>query len=296
MTPRVTVPPPNVNDGSKDPPKLLVYGNGWGLLELPKLPRDKAWTADERLDRLAAAGFHGLQADAKYAEGARRRGLRFATSARVNAPAEADGALKVAADAGADAITLHAGWGMEGDAEIDALVDAILTASAAHRVPAYVETHRATITQDLWRTCRLTERVPEVRFNADLSHYYCGGEMTYRGFDVTIEHLEPVLQRTGFFHGRISNAQSMQVDVGDGRDDVHARNFARAWQRGMAHWRRTAVPGDCLIFAPELGPPSSGYSITYRDAGGQLVEVSDRWEQSLVIKRLAEEAFAAAAT
>jgi hypothetical protein len=184
---------------------------------------------------------------------------------------------------------------MEGDAEIDALVDAVLAASARHRVPAYIETHRATITQDLWRTCRLTERIPEVRFNADLSHYYCAGEMTYQGFDTTIAYLEPVLARTGFLHGRISNAQSMQVDVGDGgAENPHVRNFTRAWARAMHHWRRQARSGDVLIFAPELGPPSSGYSITYRDDAGELVEISDRWQQSLIIKRLAEQAFAGA--
>ena len=292
------VAPPNVNDCSNDPPKLRAYGNGWGLLELPKLPRERGWSADERLDRLVEGGFAGLQADAKYVDGLRRRGLRFCTSARVSTIADVEPTIAKAADASAECITLHAGWGMESDAEIDALVDAILAASAKHRVPAYVETHRATVTQDLWRTCELTRRIPEVRFNADLSHYYCGCEMVYQGFDATLPYLEPILSRTSFFHGRVSNGQSMQVDVGDGREDVHAQNFARAWQRGMEHWLRAARPGDVLIFAPELGPPSSNYSITYRDArgggAGATIELSDRWAQSLVIKRLAEEAFARA--
>ena len=47
-----------------------------------------------------------------------------------------------------------------------------------------------------------------------------------------------------------------------------------------------AKPGDVLPFCSELGPP--GYAIT--DLSGN--EISDRWQQSLVIKRLAEEAFA----
>jgi sugar phosphate isomerase/epimerase len=286
--------PPNVNDGSNDPPKLRVYANGWGLLELPRLPREKSWTADERLDRIADAGFAGLQADAKYLDGLKRRGLRFCTSARVSVLNDVDPAIRKASESGAECITLHVGWGMESDAETDALVDAVLASAHGHRIPAYIETHRATITQDLWRTCELARRIPEVRFNADLSHYYCGCEMGYQGFDTTIGYLEPILARTGFFHGRISDGQCMQVDVGDGRENVHARNFVRAWRRGMELWLRGARRGDVLIFAPELGPPSSGYSITTRDPAGQVIELSDRWKQSLVLKRLAEEAFALA--
>ncbi len=86
----------------------------------------------------------------------------------------------------------------------------------------------------------------------------------------------------------------MQVDVGDGRHNPHAENFQSLWRRAMSHWLASAGPGDILPFAPELGPPSSKYSITYQDAQGRTVELSDRWEQSLVIKRLAEEAFATA--
>jgi hypothetical protein len=288
------IAPPNVNDGSTDAPKLRVYANGWGLLELPKLPREKSWTADERLDKLVEAGFHGLQADAKYLDGLLKRGLRFCTSARVNTPTDVDAVIRSAAESSAECITLHAGWGMESDAEIDALVTVILDASAKHKIPAYIETHRATIAQDLWRISRLIERIPETRFNLDLSHLYCGGEMTYQGFDVNFERLEPILQRTCFFHGRISNGESMQIDVGDGRDNPHAKNFARAWQRAMEYWLRSARLGDVLIFAPELGPPSSGYSLTYTDPQGTVIEISDRWQQTLVLKRMAEEAFAQA--
>ena len=284
--------PRRTNDGTNEEPKLLVYGNGWGLMELPKLPRERSWTFEERLDRLAEARFAGLQADTKYADAVRARGLRFCTSGRVNVPSDVDPLVAAAADARADCVTLHAGWGMESDNEIDALVDAILAASQKRNVPAYIETHRATITQDLWRMGQLTRRIPEVRFNADLSHYYCAAEMVYQGFDTTIDYLEPILERTNFFHGRISNGQSMQIDVGDGVEDKHAKNFARAWRRGMEHWLREAGRGDVLIFAPELGPPSSNYSLTYRDADGTVIEISDRWEQSLVLKRMAEEAFA----
>jgi hypothetical protein len=53
----------------------------------------------------------------------------------------------------------------------------------------------------------------------------------------------------------------------------------------MTRWLEKAHAGDVLPFCSELGPPP--YAIT--DPTGR--EISDRWEQSLVIKRLAEEAW-----
>jgi hypothetical protein len=54
---------------------------------------------------------------------------------------------------------------------------------------------------------------------------------------------------------------------------------------GMAAWLRKSQPGDVLPFTCELGP--APYAIT--DLSGR--ELSDRWEQSLIIKRLAQEAW-----
>ena len=52
----------------------------------------------------------------------------------------------------------------------------------------------------------------------------------------------------------------------------------------MRHWLAGAGPGDVFPFTSELGPPR--YAITLPDGK----EFSDRWEQSLVMKRLAEQA------
>ncbi|MFI5380802.1 MAG: sugar phosphate isomerase/epimerase family protein [Tepidisphaerales bacterium] len=286
--------PRHVNDGSTRPPRLAIYGNEWAMGELPQWPHDRAWSFEETADRMVAAGFHGIQAGIGNRMLVESRGLRFATSGRVNTPAEVGPHVKAAADAGADCTTLHAGWGMESDAAVDALLDAVNEASARHGLPAYIETHRATIAQDLLRIQQFIWRRPEVRFNGDFSHLYCAGEVCYPGFENVRDHFRPILERVCFFHGRISNGESMQIDVGDGRDNAHVRNFQWLWETGMGHWLARARPGDILPFAPELGPPSSGYSITFTDSAGRVAEISDRWAQTLVLKRLAEECWAQA--
>lgn len=270
---------------------MVVYGNGWALQEQPKRPSPITWSFEESLDRLAEAGYDGCQAGIGQAAAVRARGLRFCTSARINTPGEADAAVAAAAAVNADCLTVHAGWGDEDDATADAIAAAICEAEARHGVPVYIETHRATMMQDIYRTCRLVDRHPALGVNADLSHFYCGQEMTYRGFERTIQYLTPVLARVGFIHARVSDGQCMQCDIADERHAVHVSNFTAMWSQAMRSWRSRAVPGDLFPFVPELGPPSSGYSLLVRDAAGELVEVCDRWAQSLQLKSIAERAF-----
>lgn len=282
----------NVTDGSGRPPRLVVYGNEWGLLELPHGSQSVAWDLDTTLARLAEAGFDGFQGSPATAGRCRTTGLRFSTSGRANTPAEVFKLVNGAADVGADSLTLHVGWGMESDDEADALADAVLRASGDRAMPTFVETHRATMAQDIWRTARLIERRPALRFNGDFSHYYCGQEMGYRGFDRSRAYLDPILRRTAFLHGRVSDGQCMQADLTDPAVAPHVANFRWMWRSAMAHWLATARPGDLLPFVPELGPPSSGYSISRPRAPGEArEELCDRWQQTVLLRTIAMEDF-----
>ncbi len=194
-------------------------------------------------------------------------------------------------DAGADCATVHAGWGNEEDDAVDALVDAVLEASARYDVPIYFETHRATLTQDVLRTRKLIERWPNIRFNGDFSHYYCGHEMGYRGFETTRHDLAPILARCSFLHGRVSDGQRMQSDLDDPATDPHTENFSWLWREAMRGWLRDAAPGATLPFAPELGPPSLGYAATLPDRDGGRLELCERWAQTLTLGEIARRCF-----
>lgn len=284
----------HVNTGSAEPPRLAVYVNEWAMQELPRRPSAETWSFEQSLAKAADAGFEGCQAAPEQAAAVRAAGLRFCTSARISTPDEAEPTIATAAACTADCLTVHAGWGMETDAEADAIAEAILAAADAHSLPVFVETHRATMTQDAFRTTALLKHYPKMAINADFSHYYCGSEMTYRGFDQTRHDLAPILSKVGFIHGRVSDAQCMQCDLTDPKNADHIQNFATLWTDAMAQWQDRARPGDILIFAPELGPPSSGYSVVVRDQTGNAFEVCDRWEQSLVLRDLARQAFVSA--
>jgi hypothetical protein len=280
------------NDGSARPPRLLVYANTWGLLEMPHgSTRETRWSFSDCVAKVAEAGFDGFQTGPDNAAEVRAAGLRLACSGRTSTVEDVAKVAAPAADAGADCLTVHLGWGMEGDDEIDALVDAVLAASDRYNLPIYPETHRATVFQDCWRIQRAIERRPDLRFNADFSHLYCGQEFGYRGFETAREYLRPVIERARFIHGRVSDGQCMQVNLADPAKRPHIENFAWMWREVLSGFQAQAGPGDFLAFTPELGPPGSGYSITIPNAEGGRTELANRWTDTLFLKDLARNGF-----
>jgi hypothetical protein len=184
-------------------------------------------------------------------------GLRASGIARLLSPDQAAAIAEAHRDAGLEFTNLHVGTGFESDAEMDALADSILQASARTGYTLLVETHRATATQDIWRTLRWIERFPELRFTADLSHWYTGHELTYGGeFEQRMAHLQPVFERTRAIHGRIGNSGALQTPLDRPGDYVaHYRALWTAVCRGFLH---TAAAEETLPFCPELLPMAVG--------------------------------------
>jgi hypothetical protein len=279
-----------------------VYLN---LDTLVELRSDSVWPglvgpAEFRL--LATDGFQGVQLTNDSAAPVDTP-LRYCGLDRVNTPAEADNVAAKHSARGDLCITVHAGWGLENESEVFRLVEAILTASNRHRLPIFIETHRATITQDVWRTVQIAKRFPEVCFNGDFSHYYCGQELVYGDWNEKLEFMEPIFERIGFIHGRIASPGCMQVPI-DAKPSARPQqahgeinyldHFKQLWIRAMRGFLRTASPGDVLIFAPELLASRIYYARMFPNADGKLIEESDRYAQALFLKDLARDCFAEA--
>jgi hypothetical protein len=291
-----------LNDGSSQPPKLKVHLN---LSNLIDLRADSVWPGLDglpRYQRLWADGFEGVQliTDDPSVAGAP---IPHCGLDRINTPAESDAIVAKHATRGDLCITVHAGWGLENDKEVFGLVEAILNASEKYRMPIFLETHRATITQDIWRTAEITRKFPEIRFNGDFSHYYCGQELVYGDWEAKLAFMQPIFDRVGFMHGRIASPGSMQVPIGKGStsrpSQAHGQanylnHFKELWTRAMCGFIRAASPGDVLIFAPELLSRTNYYARLVPDASGEPAEESDRYAEALLYKDLAHACFAEA--
>ena len=289
------------NDDSGAAPRLRVYLN---LDNLVDLRADTVWPGLQglpRYQRLKDDGFEGVQLtnDPPLAGAP----LPHCGLDRINSPGEADSIAALHANRGDQCITVHVGWGLEDDDEVFRLVEAVLAAADKHRLPIFVETHRATITQDVWRTVQITKKFPEVRFNGDFSHYYCGLELVYGDWGTKLAFMGPIFERVGFIHARVASPGCIQVAIkttaGSGvaspdGTPSYVEHFKELWTRAMLGFLRNALPGDVFIFAPELLASTHFYARLFPNGSGQLIEESDRYSQALIYKDLARACFAEA--
>lgn len=251
----------------------------------------------ERLEMIQTAGFDGIQfadyATPEQLSECRARGLGVAGSGRVNAGDDASALAERIAGDGYECATLHAGWGLEDDEEAARLIESILEAARRWRIPLFIETHRATIFQDMWRTVRFVEKFPEIRINGDFSHWYTGQEMVYGGFENKLAFIAPVVERVRFLHGRIGNPGCMQVriDTNAAHQPEYVAHFKQLWTACFRNFCRAREAGDRIYFAPELLASEIYYARTFPNDAGIVVEESDRWEQSQILKQIAEDCF-----
>ena len=286
----MTTPFTRYNDGSQNAPRLRTQHSLWSLIGLP-MNGPEEWTLAEKFQRVQDAGFEAVEcwldaaSEQEHKDALDAAGLRLVLG---HHPFSVDDTRQVVAQAqrlGADFLFAQPYHPYLPLTEaVPKLREAVQIAAEAG-LPLFIETHRNNIPESLNQALQLIKLMPEVRFTGDLSHFVVIGEFYGWEDEGAIERMDPVLQRVSHLHGRISNGEQVQVDVGDGSGDT-AQFFVRLWARAMSHWRKDAGPGDVFPFATELGPPR--YAITTPDGK----EFSDRWEQSLVMKKLAERAWA----
>jgi hypothetical protein len=268
--------------GTKQGGVLRCYMNLFALNGIP---------FEKQLERVTNAHFDGVQfahwGTAAELNGCRGVGLRIAGSARINTPPESDAIGRRFKDDGYECGTLHVGWGLEDDSEAGALIESILNAADRWGVPLYVETHRATIFQDMWRTVQFVKRFPTLSINGDFSHWYAGQEMVYGGFETKFAFIKPVIDRVRFLHGRIASPGCIQVPYVP--DAPYVAHFEQLWTASFRGFLNQASEGDAICFVPELLGPDIYYARTF---GG--VEESDRWQQALLLREVAQQCFASA--
>ncbi|MBL8773304.1 MAG: hypothetical protein JNK30_18115 [Phenylobacterium sp.] len=290
--------PDRLNDGGAAAPRLRKDMNYVTFLELPAWSVGPGPQPDEVIAALRAANVEGVQArdPAPYlAAGFRATGI-----GRILSPADAEPIARRGAELGLDATTIHLGDGLETDADADRLLGAMLEAAARHGHPMHLETHRATLAQDMRRTLSLVERFPEVRFTADLSHWYTGLEMTYGDFDAKLARLGPVFERVRMIHGRIGDPGCFQVGMSVDPQREAIRHFRQMWRQCCLGFLQGAAPGDVLPFAAELLPAAvmwQGrraplyYARLATGPDGELREESDRWSDAERLWEIASDAF-----
>lgn len=286
-----------MTDGTNNLPALRLYMNMSAIETMPQFAGRDSY---DLLAIIRDADFDGVQfsdgATESMLEACRSLGLGVAQSGRISSPSDAAVVAQRLTGGGAECATIHLGWGLEDFEEGVALIDAMLEASTKYSLPLYAETHRATLFQDMWRTVEFAKHEPDLRFNADFSHWYTGSEMTYGDFNTKLAFVAPVMERVSFMHGRIGDSGCIQVLVNDAFSDTRpfVEHFRRMWTMAFRGFLKSAQPGDYICFSPELLGPEFCYQRMIHSANDAWVEEGNRWEQTIRLTDIAKNCFAQA--
>jgi hypothetical protein len=146
-----------------------------------------------------------------------------------------------------------------------------------------IETHRDCLTTDMHYTLQLMQAVPEMLVCADLSHYVVGREFGWPISPLVQSQVESILDRSYSFQGRIASREQIQLQISFDHHKQWFDLFADWWAYGFKSWKARNDDDARLNFLCELGPRE--YAMTAADG----MELSDRWQEALMIKSRVEE-------
>ena len=265
-------------------PALKVYTSLWAMM-----PHDQSGVTlsyEEICAKVAAAGYDGMALDLGAGDIAQAREVQpimarhWLTPLIVAFPKTVESlreVLVMAKDFGSPFVDVI---GQVMPISVDGMIPVIrrwMDMADAIGMPVQFETHRNCITNDLFTTLSLLDAIPEMRLCADLSHY-----VVDREFKLPLQHHETmmisrILDRADSFQGRVASRQQIQLQLDFPQHQKWVELFKGWWREGFERWLAQNQDGDC-VFLCELGPPE--YAMTDRNG----VELSDRWQEALVIK------------
>ncbi|MEX2648534.1 MAG: sugar phosphate isomerase/epimerase [Alphaproteobacteria bacterium] len=267
--------------------RLLVFQSLWAMER--RRPDRLEWSLEDKVRMIAEAGFDGASVDFGDAAFARRatrlladHGLTWQVEAFVSTVEALRPICGLWVELGGTHVNLLPVVRPTRLEDALPYVEGWRTIAEAAGVALNIETHRNELTNDLIFTLHLLDRVPDLRLEADLSHYLVGREMAFPIAEENHALMHRILDNAWGLQGRVASREQIQVPL-----FPHLRHwldlFLGWWDYGMRSWRRRAGPDDRLTFLCELGPPE--YAITGPDG----YELSDRWSESQVLMRHARE-------
>lgn len=274
--------------------KLEVYQSRWAM-ELRR-PDGVERSDEEAFEMVAEAGFDGMCLDLGASEIDvakatlplfRKHGLGCMINAFPNTLEDLQPVLDMAKEFEADYVNIIGQVMPFTVEEGETVVRHWMAMADRAGVPILFETHRNCITNDLFYTLQLMDRVPNMPICADLSHYIVDREFWFPLSDGDQALIRRILERADSFQGRIAGREQVQLQIDFPQHQKWVEQFKAWWAEGFRSWKSRHAADDTMIFLTELGPPE--YAITGPDG----FELSDRWEEALKIKGWVEEIWAA---
>jgi hypothetical protein len=263
---------------------LKTYTSLWAMR--PHDDTGTILTYDEVCAKVAEAGYDGMAIDLGAGDVQqayevepimRKHGLTPLIVAFPKTVASLEDTLKMAKDFGSPFVDVI---GQVMPLSVDGMIPVIrewMEMSDRVGMPVQFETHRNCITNDLFATLCLIDAIPEMRLCADLSHFIVDREFKLPMSRHEMGMISRILERSDSFQGRVASRQQIQLQLDFPQHQKWVDLFKGWWREGLQSWLARNMDGDC-VFLCELGPPE--YAMT--DRNGK--EMSNRWEEALIIK------------
>ena len=270
--------------------KLRVYQSLWAM-ELRRLDGFE-YSDEERFKMIAEAGYDGVCLDPaphEIEENLAKKHLfeKHNLACMVNAFPSSDDNLRellqFSKDMNATTISIIGTTFPLTPPQAQPIIERWMDIATDMCVEIMFETHRDCITNDMFFTLELLRNIPNMRLCADFSHYVLNRELSLPMTNEFADLFDQLIDRSDCFQGRIANREQIQVPIAFPQHAQWVELFREFWCKGFKAWRARNAENAEMVFLCELGPPH--YAIT--DANGD--ELSDRWEEALVIKKWAEE-------
>ncbi|WP_127578726.1 sugar phosphate isomerase/epimerase family protein [Paenibacillus koleovorans] len=281
------------NDGSGRAPSLQIQQSWWAMTQIGR----PGITTEEKFEMIAEAGYDGILS--RFPQGADAASWRalldhhrfsFGVNALFYPHEDNRDFFKQAADLGALYVTGQVMGYYMPEAEQVAYVEQLYEFAERAGVPFFVETHRMCVTQDLLRSVQLVERLAKLQLTIDLSHYAVAGVIVDNEAPHA-DYFSRLLSRASSIHGRISNGHQVQIDLGPNGEHPLVPLYEEWWANGMRTWLQEAAPGDVFPFVTELGPADYAIRATSGETGLPGDEISDRWQQALLLQQIGRRAW-----
>lgn len=269
--------------------KLEIFQSLWAM-ELRR-PDGKERSHEESFEMVADAGYHGMAIDlgATALEDARKLRPHFERhnlGCMINAfPTTIEGlrpVLHMAKDFDAVFVNIIGQVMPIAVADMIPVIRQWIEMAEAEGVPIQFETHRNCITNDLFATLQLIDAIPEMDLCADLSHYLVDREFWYPISDDDNALMHRILDKSVSFQGRVASREQVQVQISFPQHQKWFDQFAEWWTYGLRSWRARSAGDAVCNFLCELGP------VEYAITGPDGYELSDRWEEALMIRKRVE--------